>query len=319
MPVRQISTAISNAIIACLFLIAAFAPHSIAVTQTAWLLGMALWVARFVFNPRPVLHRSPLDYALLGFFVLSGISGIFSYSPIMSIGKMRAASLFTVVYLVSQNVNSLRLVGHSEPIYLLDCGLSPEQREVLKPEATLVSAPGDAPPYLLKTIAPLRHPAEVMVLIDADMIATQPLTELIELASGERVVAFENDRDRFVPEWGELLDLGTSRRQPYVSVGLVLLGVLIVLLFVLFEMFKGGANPAGAQDVKYSDFLNKVEAGEVTNASIHGPEVKFQTSSGTFTTYAPDDPKLIERLTAKGVAIEAGPLDLLICREVKDC
>jgi uncharacterized membrane protein len=88
---------ISNAIIACLFLIAAFAPHSIAVTQTAWLLGMALWVARFAFYPRPVLHRSPLDYALLGFFVLSGISGIFSYSPIMSIGKMRAASLFTVV------------------------------------------------------------------------------------------------------------------------------------------------------------------------------------------------------------------------------
>ena len=101
---------ISNAIIACIFLIAAFAPHSIAVTQTAWLLGMALWVARFAFYPRPALRRSPLDYALFGFFVLSGISGIFSYNPIMSIGKMRAASLFTVVYLVSQNVSSLRLV-----------------------------------------------------------------------------------------------------------------------------------------------------------------------------------------------------------------
>ena len=110
MPVMQISTAISNAIIACLFLIAAFAPHSIAVSQAAWLLGMALWVARFAFYPRPSLRRSPLDYALVGFFVLSGISGIFSYSPIMSIGKMRAASLFTVVYLLSQNVNSLRLV-----------------------------------------------------------------------------------------------------------------------------------------------------------------------------------------------------------------
>ena len=101
---------ISNAIIACVFLIAVFAPHSIAATQTAWLLGMVLWVARFAFDPRPVLHRSPVDYALLGFFVLSGISGIFSYNPIMSVGKMRAASLFTVVYLTSQNVNSLRLV-----------------------------------------------------------------------------------------------------------------------------------------------------------------------------------------------------------------
>ena len=101
---------ISNAVIACIFIIAVFAPHSIAVTQTAWLLGMVLWVARFAFHPRPVLHRSPVDYALLGFFILSGISGIFSYSPVMSIGKMRAASLFTVVYLVSQNVSSLRVI-----------------------------------------------------------------------------------------------------------------------------------------------------------------------------------------------------------------
>jgi len=101
---------ISNGIIGCLFLIALFAPHSVAVTQTAWLVGMALWVARFAFYPRPALHRSPLDYAMLGFFILSGISAVFSYNPIMSIGKMRAASLFTIVYLVSQNVNSLRLV-----------------------------------------------------------------------------------------------------------------------------------------------------------------------------------------------------------------
>ena len=101
---------ISNGIIACLFLIALFAPHSVAATQTAWLIGMVLWVTRFAFYPRPALHRSPLDYALLGFFVLSGISAFFSYSPITSIGKMRAASLFTIVYLVSQNVNSLRVV-----------------------------------------------------------------------------------------------------------------------------------------------------------------------------------------------------------------
>jgi O-antigen ligase len=106
----QISTWLERAIIVCLFIIAIFAPHSIAVTQTAWLLGMTFWVARFAIYPRPRLFRSPVDYALLGFFILSGISGIFSYSPIMSIGKMRAASLFTIVYLVSQNVRALRIV-----------------------------------------------------------------------------------------------------------------------------------------------------------------------------------------------------------------
>src|SRR6185369_15269835 len=110
MPPMQISTALEKATIGCLFLIVLFAPHSIAVTQAAWLLGMVCWLARFAVHPRPTLSRSPVDYALLGFFVLSGISGIFSYSPIMSIGKMRAASLFTIVYLFSQNVRSLRLV-----------------------------------------------------------------------------------------------------------------------------------------------------------------------------------------------------------------
>lgn len=101
---------ISNGIIACIFLIAIFAPHSIAVTQTAWLVGMALWALRFAFYPRPKLFRSPVDYVLIGFFILSGVSGVFSYEPVVSIGKMRAASLFTIVYLVSQNVGSLRLV-----------------------------------------------------------------------------------------------------------------------------------------------------------------------------------------------------------------
>jgi hypothetical protein len=121
-------------------------------------------------------------------------------------------------------INSLRLQGHAEPIHLLDCGLTPDQRNLLAPAVTLVPAPDATPPYLMKTAAPLRHPAEVMVLIDADMIVTRPLDALIETASANRVVAFENDRDRFVPAWGELLDLGPIRRQPYMSSGLVLLG-----------------------------------------------------------------------------------------------
>lgn len=99
-----------RAIIGCIFLIAVFAPHSIAATQTAWLLGMLFWLLRFAVYPRPNLFRTPVDYLLLGFFVLSGLSGVFSYSPIISIGKMRAASLFTIVYLIAQNVRSLRLV-----------------------------------------------------------------------------------------------------------------------------------------------------------------------------------------------------------------
>ena len=121
-------------------------------------------------------------------------------------------------------VNSLRLAGHREPIYLLDCGLTAPHRDALAAEATIVPAPSEAPPFLLKTIAPLRHPADVMVLIDVDMVVTRPLRPLIERAAEGRVVVFKDNMDRFDPRWGPALDLGPARRRPYVSSGLVVLG-----------------------------------------------------------------------------------------------
>ena len=121
-------------------------------------------------------------------------------------------------------VNSLRLQGHSEPIYLLDCGLTADQRTLLEPEVRLLDAPGGTPPHLLKTVAPLASPARTMVLIDADMIATRSLEPLVTKAAQAGVVAFENARARHVPEWEELLAIGEVREGPYVSSGLVALG-----------------------------------------------------------------------------------------------
>ncbi|MGH9942712.1 MAG: O-antigen ligase family protein [Pyrinomonadaceae bacterium] len=92
----------------CLFALAFCAPHSIAATQTAWTLGLLVWVARFFVSPRPRLHRTPVDYALLGLFILTFVSSLLSYNPEISIGKLRAASLFTIVYLVAQNVRTWR-------------------------------------------------------------------------------------------------------------------------------------------------------------------------------------------------------------------
>jgi hypothetical protein len=70
-------------------------------------------------------------------------------------------------------LNSLRLLGQREPVYVLDAGLTRDQRELLVPHATVVAGDGAAAPWLAKTLAPMRHPAEVMVLIDADMIVTR--------------------------------------------------------------------------------------------------------------------------------------------------
>lgn len=109
---------LERAIAAALLLFALAAPNSIAATQTAWALGLFFWLARFAIWPRPELHRTPVDYAMLGFFILTGISSILSYEPMVSIGKLRAAMLFTIVYLFAENVRSPRML-RALPVVLI--------------------------------------------------------------------------------------------------------------------------------------------------------------------------------------------------------
>jgi hypothetical protein len=71
---------------------------------------MLLWLVRFAFRPRPRIYKTPIDYLLLGFFILSGLSAFLSYEPMVSVGKLRAASLFTIIYLFAENVPSLKVV-----------------------------------------------------------------------------------------------------------------------------------------------------------------------------------------------------------------
>jgi hypothetical protein len=121
-------------------------------------------------------------------------------------------------------VNSLRLQGHDEPIIVLDCGLEAYQREILSRETTVIAAPAGYPPHLLKYVAPLLHPADIMVLIDADIIVTRSLEPLMHAAREGRIVAF-TDRleDRFDPRWSVLLGFEPLRRQPYVNAGFLVL------------------------------------------------------------------------------------------------
>jgi hypothetical protein len=121
-------------------------------------------------------------------------------------------------------LNSLRRLGHDEPIFVLDCGLTEGQRSMLAPHATVVPAPDDSPPWLLKATAPRLHPADVVVLIDTDILVTRPLNALIHKAGHGHVIGFRNNSNRFFNEWGELLGLGKARPRPYVSSSLVFMG-----------------------------------------------------------------------------------------------
>jgi hypothetical protein len=121
-------------------------------------------------------------------------------------------------------LNSLRQLGHDEPVFVLDCGLTEAQRNRFAGHATVIAPPDDSPPWLLKAAAPVHTRADVTVLIDTDLLVTRPLTELIASAAEGRVVAFRNESDRFFSAWGELPGLGDARPRPYVSSSLVFLG-----------------------------------------------------------------------------------------------
>ncbi|MBV9925430.1 MAG: O-antigen ligase family protein [Acidobacteria bacterium] len=123
LPPSSFALWLERATVGCLFLYAAAAPHSIAGTQTAWLLAMLFWVMRLCLRPRPVLFRTPVDPWLFGFFVLTFLTSLTSYNPEVSIGKLRAASLFTVVYVVSQNVRSTRVLRALALTLVVSCAL----------------------------------------------------------------------------------------------------------------------------------------------------------------------------------------------------
>lgn len=115
-------------------------------------------------------------------------------------------------------VNSLRLVGHTEPVTLLDCGLDDAQRELIAGEVDVVAAPDGSPPSLQKLVAPLASTADVIVILDADIIVIRHLGELIQRAAAGTLVGFENETDRyFEREWGTALGSGALRRGPYLS------------------------------------------------------------------------------------------------------
>jgi len=86
----------------------------------------------------------------------------------------------------------------------------------------------------------------------------------------------------------------------------VIVALLLVALFNLFQ--PSSSSRPGASQVAYSDFLNEVQAGHVRDVTIQGRTLTGQLSDGRqFTTYTPEDPAMISRLTEKGVRVVARP------------
>ena len=93
---------------AFIFLVLTFAsaPHSIAATQTAWIIGMLAWIVRLFLRPRASFRFGVLDATLWGLFAWSVISSLVSYEPAVSLDKLRGAAVFLIFYLALYNIRT---------------------------------------------------------------------------------------------------------------------------------------------------------------------------------------------------------------------
>lgn len=195
-PLSPVAKWLDRLLLASLFLFAFAAPLSIAVTQGAWLLGGLFWILRFFVPPKARFKPTPLDYALFGFFILTGLAAFLSYEPFVSIGKLRAASLFTIVYLFAQNIESRRVIRLLALTLLAGCAVSViytlGQRAIgrgVRVDALKIESP--------LYVAGVR-PGDTLLEIDGQRIE-QPDDVANALASGTTLAAVKVYRHEMVP------------------------------------------------------------------------------------------------------------------------
>ena len=91
---------------------------------------------------------------------------------------------------------------------------------------------------------------------------------------------------------------------------LMMWGVIVLLVVGLFQLFQNPKNNVVLDKVPFSDFLKNIDDGRVVQVEIKGNDIEGGLSDGTvFSTYAPNDPNLVEKLTSKGVSITATPIE----------
>jgi cell division protease FtsH len=85
----------------------------------------------------------------------------------------------------------------------------------------------------------------------------------------------------------------------------MVIGLIVILLFQLFQQ---NQTPRG--EIFFSDFLKKVESGEVREVTLKGNNVSGRLSDGSsFRTFTADYPDLVKSLKDKGVKIDVKPPD----------
>ena len=91
---------------------------------------------------------------------------------------------------------------------------------------------------------------------------------------------------------------------------LMMWGVIILLVVGLTQLFQNPKKNTVSDKMPFSEFVKNIDDGRVIQVEIQGNNIQGVLSDGTvFSTYAPNDPNLVEKLTSKGVTITATPIE----------
>ena len=91
---------------------------------------------------------------------------------------------------------------------------------------------------------------------------------------------------------------------------LVAWAIIVIFLLAVFNLFQDKTTQTKDIPLPYSEFLSQVKLNNINDVIIKENNILGHFQSGeTFTTYAPNDPDLITKLTDSGVKVSAAPLD----------
>ena len=84
--------------------------------------------------------------------------------------------------------------------------------------------------------------------------------------------------------------------------------IMFVLVLTMFQFFGGTTTSGQSDSLSYSQFVDMVDKGQVQTATLNGEQVTWKSTDGkSYSTVAPADSTLTQRLIAKGVEVTAKP------------
>jgi cell division protease FtsH len=84
--------------------------------------------------------------------------------------------------------------------------------------------------------------------------------------------------------------------------------VLFLLILALFNLFSGGQSTMSSREISYSEFVEAVDAGDVSTVTLDGEKITFRGNDGNdYVTIRPDGADITDRLIDNNVTVRARP------------